>query len=79
MERNEVVSQYLRAGWRQAISFTHMSIQNGGEVHTGHKDVVAHVLFAPGGLRCTEVGGDGDSGRTRYIASVASLGTVDIQ
>ena len=75
MERAEdgdgrvMVSQHRRGGWRQAISFTHMSVQNGGEVHTRHEDIVAHVLLSQDGLRGAQVGGHGDVGGTRHIAA----------
>ena len=63
------MGQHRRLGWRQTISFTHMAVQNGGEFHTGHKDVVAHVLLATEGLRGAQVGGYGDGGRTGHIAA----------
>ena len=37
----------------RSISSTHMAVQNGGKVHTGHEEVIAHVLLALDGLRST--------------------------
>ena len=49
-----------------------MDVQNRRKVHTGHEDVVAHVLLCQKGLRA-EIRGHGNIGRSRDVA-VEGLG-----
>lgn len=56
-----------------------MVIQNRGEVHTGHEDIITHVLLSPDRLGSAEIRGDGDGGCARHITiQQTSVAAIDI-
>ena len=48
--------------------WTHLGVEDGGQVDARHEEVVAHVVLPLDALRRAQVGRDGDRGRARDVA-----------
>lgn len=56
---------------------THVCVEDGHKIDSGHQQIIAHVVLALHAGGSTEIGADGDIRSTRYIAGLSKTGSVN--